>query len=415
MQTSDPDKAPLFAFRAFRLIFWSRVSVNVALQMQAVAVGWQIYDLTGSPLALGLIGLVQFLPPLGLTLPAGQIADRYDRRFILRICYCIELTAMVGLVLLTLFVAEPVTGIYGVLLLSGVARAFESPAVQAILPTMVPREIFGRAVAATSSASKFATILGPALGGFIYALGPEWVYGVGCLLLCSTVVSFLLLERLPMPERRAALGWHSMMEGLGFIRRRQPVLGAISLDLAAVLFGGATALLPIFARDILDLGPTGLGILRASPAAGALLVAIYLSRRPIARAGGRLMFISVAVFGFATILFGLSHDFLLSVLALMLIGVSDQVSVVIRMTLVQSQTPEELRGRVAAVNSLFIGTSNQLGAFESGVTADWFGAVGSVLLGGGVTLLSTVLWAWWFPSLRRVGRPDEAAPAEAEA
>jgi MFS family permease len=362
-----------------------------------------------------MIGLVQFLPPLGLTLPAGQIADRYDRRFILRICYCIELAAMLGLMLLTLFVAEPVTGIYGMLLLSGVARAFESPAVQAILPTTVPREIFGRAVAATSSASKFATILGPALGGFIYALGPDWVYGVGCLLLCSTVVSFLLLERLPMPERRAALGWRSMMEGLGFIRRRQPVLGAISLDLAAVLFGGATALLPIFARDILDLGPTGLGILRASPAAGALLVAIYLSRRPIAGAGGRLMFGSVAVFGLATILFGLSHNFLLSVLALVLIGVSDQVSVVIRMTLVQSQTPEELRGRVAAVNSLFIGTSNQLGAFESGVTADWFGAVGSVLLGGGVTLLSTVLWAWWFPSLRRVGRPDEAAPAEAEA
>jgi MFS family permease len=411
--TVDSAQAPLFAFRSFRLIFWSRISVNIALQMQAVAVGWQIYDLTGSALDLGLIGLVQFLPPLCLTLPAGQIADRHDRRRILLACYAIELVAMLGLVLLTLFVAAPVTGIFAMLLLSGIARAFESPAVQAILPTMVPREIFGRAVAATSSGSKLATIVGPALGGLVYALGPDWVYGIGCLLLCVTVISFARLDRPPMPEIRAALGWSSMMAGLGFIRRRQSVLGAISLDLVAVLFGGATALLPIFARDILDLGPVGLGFLRAAPAAGAFLVALYLARTPIARAGGQLMFASVALFGLATILFGLSHNVLLSALALMTTGIADQVSVVIRMTLVQSATPEEMRGRVAAVNSLFIGTSNQLGAFESGVTADWFGAVGSVLLGGVVTLLSTVLWAWWFPSLRRVGRPDDAAPAEA--
>jgi MFS family permease len=411
--TADSAQAPLFAVRSFRLIFWSRISVNIALQMQAVAVGWQIYDLTGSALDLGLIGLVQFLPPLCLTLPAGQIADRYDRRLILLVCYAIELVAMVGLVLLTLFVAAPVTGIFAMLFLSGIARAFESPAVQAILPTMVPREIFGRAVAATSSASKLATIVGPALGGLIYALGPDWVYGLGCILLCVTVISFARLDSAPMPEIRAALGWRSMMVGLGFIRRRQSVLGAISLDLVAVLFGGATALLPIFARDILDLGPVGLGLLRAAPAAGAFLVALYLARYPIARGGGQLMFASVALFGFATILFGLSHNVLLSAVALMTIGIADQVSVVIRMTLVQSATPEEMRGRVAAVNSLFIGTSNQLGAFESGVTADWFGAVGSVLLGGVVTLASTALWAWWFPSLRRVGRPDEAAPAEA--
>ena len=411
--SQDPDRAPLFGFKAFRLLFSSRISVTLAMQMQGVAVGWQIYDLTGSALDLGLIGLVQFLPPLGLTLLAGQIADRYDRRLVMLACYAIELAAMVGLLLLTLFVADPVLGIYALLLLTGVARAFESPAVQAVLPTMVPREVFGRAVAAFSSGSKLSTVLGPALGGVIYALGPDWVYAAGSLLLTITVSSILRLAKPPMPESRAALGWSSMMAGLGFIRHRQSVLGAISLDLVAVLFGGATALLPIFARDILDLGPEGLGVLRAAPAAGALLVAFYLSRHPIARAGGQLMFASVALFGLATILFGLSHSFLLSLLALAVTGVADQVSVVIRMTLVQAATPEDMRGRVAAVNSLFIGTSNQLGAFESGVTADWFGAVGSVLLGGAVTLLSTALWAWWFPSLRRVGRPDDAAPAEA--
>ena len=408
----DPGQAPLFSFRSFRLLFWSRISVTLALQMQAVAVGWQIYDLTGSALDLGLIGLVQFLPPLALTLLAGQIADRYDRRLILLCCYAIEFTAMAGLLLLTLFVANPVLGIYALLLLTGVARAFESPAVQAVMPSMVTREIFGRAVAAWSSGSKLSTIVGPALGGFIYALGPDWVYGVGTLLLGATVISILRLDRPPIPERRAALSWDSMIAGLGFIRRRQPVLGAISLDLVAVLFGGATALLPIFARDILDLGPVGLGMLRAAPAAGAFLVAVWLARHPIVRGGGWLMFGSVAAFGIATIAFGLSDNVLLSIAALVAIGVSDQISVVIRMTLVQAATPEEMRGRVAAVNSLFIGTSNQLGAFESGVTADWFGAVGSVLLGGVVTLASVVLWAWWFPSLRHVKRPDEV-PAEA--
>jgi MFS family permease len=403
---SDGSPPPLFSVRPFRLLFYSRMFVNLALQMQAVAVGWQIYDLTGSALDLGLVGLVQFLPPLALTLPAGQIADRYDRRTILLACYAVELAAMTGLLALTLFVRDPIAGIYVMLLLAGIARAFELPALQAIMPAMVPRAIFGRAVAATSSANKLASVVGPAVGGLIYVLGPDAVYCVGTLLLVATVICFVQLDAAPTPAHRPAVTWASVMAGLGFIWQRQAVLGAISLDLVAVLFGGATALLPIFARDILDLGPVGLGILRGAPAAGAFMVALILARYPISRAGGHLMFASVALFGAATIVFGLSHNFLLSAFALMVTGAADMVSVVIRLTLVQVATPEDMRGRVSAVNALFIGTSNQLGAFESGVTADWFGAVGSVLLGGAATLLSVVLWAWWFPSLRRVGRPD---------
>jgi MFS family permease len=402
--------SPLFGLPAFRLLFSTKLMSNVANQMLGVAVGWQIYALTDSALNLGLIGLVQFLPPVTLTLFAGQAADRYDRRRILCVCYTLEFIAVAGLLLATLLFSRPVSLMYLLLLLNGIGRAFESPSMQSLLPAMIPRSLFSRAVAASSSATQMAMIGGPAIGGLLYGLGPEVVYGVASLLLLGACGTIVFLGRPPMPAQRPKVTWASVFGGLRFIWRRQIVLGAISLDLFAVLFGGATALLPIFARDALQLGPVGLGILRSAPAVGALIVAIALSRYPIKHRAGAVLLWAVAVFGAATIVFGLSGDFFVSLLALIVIGGSDMFSVAIRETLVQVATPEDMRGRVAAVSALFVGTSNQLGAFESGVTADWFGAVGSVLLGGCATILVVLLWAGCFPRLRRVDRMETVAP-----
>ncbi|PWV62464.1 MFS transporter [Plasticicumulans acidivorans] len=384
----------------FRRFWLARVATAMAYQMCGVAVGWQVYARTGSALALGLIGLVQFLPALLLVLVTGQVADRFDRRRVARNCQWIEGIAAVLLALGSLGGWLPVAGIYALIVVIGAARAFEYPAMASLLPALVPAAWLGQAIAASAAAMQTAIILGPALGGFLYALGAPVVYLVAAtaFLLAGCLVQGVRYDTPPQPVKEP-VGLASIFAGIGFIRSRPVVLGAISLDLFAVLLGGATALLPIYARDILHTGPWGLGLLRSAPAVGALLLSVWLSRQPLERHVGRILFGSVAAFGLATVVFALSTQFLLSLLALFALGAADMVSVVVRGTLVQLETPDAMRGRVSAVNSVFIGASNQLGEFESGVTAALLGVVPAVLLGGLGTLLVVVLWIRWFPEL----------------
>ena len=401
---------PLFHHRPFRLLFITRTAANTANQMQAVAVGWLIYDLTGSPLALGLIGLVQFIPPLALTLIAGQIVDHFSRRLILICCYILELTVSVGLLLLAVFAERPVELIFGLLLINAVARTFEAPALQSLVPSTVPRAILMKAVSAHSSAGKMSQLIGPALGGLLYGFGAGVDFGLCALLIVIAGIASVLLPIPPAPAQRPKVTWETLVAGVRFIWREPALLGAMSLDLAATLFGGVVALLPIFARDILQINSWGFGLLRAAPATGALIVAVILSRIAITRSGGRIMFTAVAVYGAATIAFGLSDRPLLSLAMLMVLGGADMLSTVIRQSLIQFATPDEMRGRVFAVNALFVNCAGQIGMFESGVTADWFGAIGSAVLGGAAVLAIVAIWAWRFPRLRRVERPDQLAP-----
>lgn len=396
----------LFGHRGFRLFWTARLVSTLATQMQAVAVGWQVYDLTQRPLDLGLVGLAQFLPALGLALVTGQVADRYDRRRVLALCLVLELMCALSLLALTALGHPNEVLIFAVIFLFGVARAFEFPAAFALMPNLVPARDFANAAAWSSSAGQTATIVGPAVGGLLYALGPGMVYGCSMLLLAAAtlLVSLIQLER--VTTARQAVTWTSLVAGIAFIRVQPVVLGAISLDLFAVLFGGATALLPIYARDILHVGPWGLGLLRSAPALGALAMALVLAYRPITKHAGSLLFGTVGVFGAATVGFGLSHSLWLSLGLLALLGASDMVSVVIRRVLVQIATPDEMRGRVSAVEAVFIGASNELGEFESGVTAAWVGTVPAVVLGGVGTLAVVVLWGWLFPQLRQVNALD---------
>jgi MFS family permease len=396
------------AFRhpAFTRYWAARFLAFVAIMMQSVAIGWQIYDITRDPLSLGLVGLAAFTPAIGLALVTGHVADRVDRRRILVVTYATELAA--ALLLLALAEAGNVQAwpIYGAIVLYGTARAFAMPAGQALLPNLVPPEHFANAVAWNSSAMQVATIGGPAIGGLIYALGAHVVYLVSASLLLAAVVLMVSVPRPARagPARRPPVTWATLLAGIAFIRAKPAILGAISLDLFAVLFGGATALLPIYARDILHVGPLGLGILRSGPAVGAMLTALALTHRPLTRRVGRTMFLCVAGFALSTIVFGLSTVFGLSLAALVVLGACDMVSVFVRQTLVQIATPDEMRGRVSAVNSVFIGASNELGEFESGVTAAWFGTVPAVVIGGLGTLVVCAVWAWRFPELRRIDR-----------
>ena len=379
--------------------------------MQSVAIGWQVYGITGDPLDLGLIGLAQFLPFVVLVLPAGQVADRFNRRTILALCYVVEMICAVLLLGFTLFGGAEVWPVFAVLVLFGAARAFAMPSSQAITPNLVPRAAFPNAVAINSSSSHIATIGGPALGGVLYVLSPEVVYiSVSATLLISVLLMFLV--RLPaMPRTDEPANWHTLMEGLRFVRSRPIVLGAISLDLFAVLFGGAVALLPAYAADILHVGPEGLGLLRTAPAIGAALIAIGLAFYPITRHTGIWLFAGVVVFGLAIVVFGLSTWFYLSLAALVVMGAGDMVSVYIRHMLVQLETPDEIRGRVSAVNAVFIGASNELGEFESGVTAAWFGLVPAVVIGGTATIAVAGLWTRLFPQLVKSDRlPGETPP-----
>jgi MFS family permease len=376
----------------------------IAFQMQGVAVGWQIYTLTNSALFLGLVGLAQFLPMFLLTLVVGHVADRYDRRTVARIC---QITEGLAAVVLAWGSHSGRLGSHGILIIMfvvGAVHAFEGPTMQALVPGLVPTQLIPRAAAWSASAMQTAVIIGPALGGLLYTAGPITVYALVAFLFFAASVFLAMIRIDRLPAKREPVSISTLFAGINFIKSRPDILGAISLDLFAVLLGGATALLPIYARDILVVGPWGLGILRSAPAVGALTMSILLARRPLRRRVGRTMFLAVAVFGLATIVFGLSTSFPLSLVALTVLGAADVFSVVIRQSLVQIETPDEMRGRVSAVNSMFIGTSNQLGEFESGVTAHWFGAVPAVLIGGFGTLIVVLLWMRLFPRLLHADR-----------
>lgn len=379
--------------------------------MQTVAVGWQVYELTRDPLDLGLIGLSQFLPFVVLVLPAGHVADRHDRQKLLAGCFALEMVCALLLLAFTLSGLAVAWPVFAVMVLFGIARAFSMPAGQALLPNVVPPALFSRAVAVNSSTWQLSTIAGPALGGVVYLAGPDTVYAsVAALLAAATLLmAKVRAPRPPRLEETVTLG--SLLEGLRFVYRRKVVFGAISLDLFAVFFGGATALLPAYASDILEVGPDGLGLMRAAPGVGAAIVAGALAWRPITRRVGPTMLWGVAVFGVATVVFGLSENFALSLLALGVLGAADMVSVYVRHMLVQLETPDAIRGRVSAVSAVFIGASNELGDFESGVTAAWWGVRPAVVVGGLVSVAIAAGWARAFPSLRSLDRFPEPAGA----
>ncbi|HEV7960053.1 MAG TPA: MFS transporter [Rhizomicrobium sp.] len=388
----------------------SRFVSTCAMQVQSVAIGWQIYDMARTPLALGLVGLCQFVPMFLLTLPAGEITDRFNQRRIYALAAGLQALCSALFLLLTLLAPHRALLFYLVLILFGAARGFAGPSGQSLLPFLVEQQRLPRAISINSSFFTAAVIAGPALGGFLYALGPIAVYAL-CILgfaLAALIVSRLGGRR-NVPDTDQASRFERVAEGVRFVRSRPVILGAISLDLFAVLLGGATALLPVYARDILHVGPIGLGFLRSAPAAGAFVVAFALTHRQITGQVGAKMFAAVGVFGLATIVFGLSTWFPLSLLALFVLGASDMVSVNIRSSLIQLATPDAMRGRVSAVNMLFIGASNELGEFESGVTAAWFGTVPAVVLGGLGTLLVVASWMKLFPPLRRVNKFTDVA------
>jgi MFS family permease len=410
IESSGAPLGRLLAYPGFTRFLSARLLASVAVQMQTVAVGWQVYAITGNPLDLGLIGLSQFLPFVLLVLPAGHVADRHNRAVILSLCIALEFVCALALLGFTLSGLEVAWPVFAVMVVFGTARAFSMPAGQAIMPNLVPPSLFSRAVAVNSSTWQVSTIAGPAIGGLVYLAGPDVVYGTVAGLLAA---AFVLIAgvKTGKPARPATPdSWHTLLEGLRFVWKKKIILGAVSLDLFAVLFGGAVALLPAYASDILHVGPDGFGWLRAAPGIGAAIVAIALSWRPITRHVGTLMFAGVAVFGLATVVFGMSENFLLSLAALATLGGADMVSVYIRHMLVQLETPDAIRGRVSAVNAVFIGASNELGEFESGLTAAWWGLKPAVVVGGLASFAIAVLWTRYFPGLRRIDKFPEPEP-----
>ena len=383
----------------YRRYWLGETATVLAYQMLAIAIGWQVYDLTNSALSLGLIGLAQFLPQFLLALVAGHVADRYDRRRVVLLCQTLKFG--IALALAAGSYTGRLTGelMYLASFLVGTASAFQSPSLRSMLPTLVPRTLLPRCLAWSGAVRKVAVVTGPALGGAMYLAGPSTVYGVSALCFIGAAVLLRGVE-LPFVERaHRPVTLETLFGGIAHIRSSPVLLGAMSLDLFAVLLGGATALLPVYARDILHTGPAGLGLLRAAPAVGALLASVYLVKAPLTARVGRVMYGCVAVFGVCMVIFGLSESFALSLVILVISGGADMVSVVIRSSLVQLDTPDEKRGRVTAVSSLFNSTANQLGQFESGVVAAWLGAVPSVVLGGVGTVLIVGLWIRWFPAL----------------
>ncbi|KQP72261.1 MFS transporter [Methylobacterium sp. Leaf112] len=385
----------------FRLYGAARFLTGLAFQMQAVAVGWFVYDLTHSALALGLVGLASFLPAMLSALVTGHVADTYDRRLVASLAYATLAAADLGLLAFAHYGTGAIWPIYALVVVIGTGRAFANPALQALLPTLVPRPLFGSAIAWNASLWQSASILGPALGGLLYVLGPAVVFGTAAFsfALASALIAAIRFRPAPVTER-PPVTWATLSAGLTYIRDHPVVLGAISLDLVAVLLGGATALLPIFAAEVLHVGPLGLGALRSMPAAGAVLVAVYLAYRPLQRHAGLRMLQAVGVFGLATIGFGLSTSLPLSMACLFVTGAADMISVYVRQTFVQGETPDAMRGRVSAVNTVFIGASNELGEFESGTLAALIGAVPAVVLGGLATLLVAAAWGRIFPALK---------------
>ena len=397
---------PVSRFRGFRDPVFGRylamrLGVSLATQMQATAVGWQVYDLTGDPIALGLVGLAQFLPIIPLMPLSGQVADRVDRRRIIQVSALLYLLCMAGLAVLPGLAG--IWSIYAVLFVFGATRAFDHPAASALLPNLVRSQDIRAAVALSSSAGQAAAIAGPALGGILYVFGPETVYGTSMAMMVAALLAVSGLPAVP-PAHGAEMERPSIFGGVAFIRSNPVILGVMALDLFVVMVASATALLPIVVKDILEVGPWGLGVLRSAPAVGALAIGAWLSWHPIDRRAGPVFLWALAVYGVATALFGLSTSFLLSAAALLLFGAADQVSVIVRMSLIQLRTPNHVRGRVAAVNGMAVNMSNQLGSLEAGLTAAWLGVVGALALGGAATLVLVAVGALVFPKLRQVDR-----------
>jgi len=392
----------VFRELSYRRLWLARITSTVAFQIVGVAVGWQIYDLTHSTLALGMVGLVQFAPTLLLVLAVGHVADGFDRKVIIGVCQSVEGLVAVLLTFCSYDHRLTPVGIYFGVAVIGASRAFENPTSQAMVPSLVENAMAPAAIALLSSANQAAYIIGPALGGLLYVFGAHIPYGVsGILFIISSLLSRTIKAR-PIAARKTKVTASSIFSGIHYIRSHKNILGAISLDLFVVLLGGVTALLPAYARDILHTGPWGLGLLRLSPAVGALSTSVYLAHHPIHNRAGRKMFAAVIVFGLATIAFALSRSIFLSMAILCVLGTADVVSVVVRSSLVQLETPDSMRGRVSAVNSLFVGTSNQLGEFESGVTASWFGIVPATVIGGIGSIVIAALWMGLFPNLRKL-------------
>jgi MFS family permease len=410
MASSHASATSVFRHRDFRLYQLVRLCAVLSVQIESVAIGWQVYELTGSALALGYTGLAQFLPFVAFALVGGQVADRVDRRAILVVCQSVMLLCSLLLLSFTLGHVQDVRFVYGVLVLFGTARAFYSPASSALVPRLVPAEELTRAVAVSSTTWQVATIAGPAVGGVLYGWGGARGAYLGSAALCALTVAWMLLLKVRTGQSsREPFSLSTLLAGFHFVRRQRLLLGSITLDLFAVLFGGAVALLPIYARDVLHTGPWGMGLLRSAPAAGAAVVAVFLASRPLGGRAGWKMFAAVAVFGGATLVFGLSHSLPLSIVALAVAGGADMVSVVVRSTLEMVATPDDMRGRVGAVNMMCVGASNELGEFRAGAFAEHVGAVTAVVSGAVGTLVVVALWAWGFPELRRVDHLEAAA------
>ena len=410
---AENDRFAAFRHRSYALFFSARFLTAFATQIISVSVGWQMYDVTGNALYLGLIGLFQFLPSLLLILVTGTIADRYNRRAIVAVCLLLASACAAALLVLTLAGAFSPWPVFAILIVFGIERAFMGPAQQSLGPNLVPAQDLPNAVAWNSSSWQTASIVGPVAGGLLYGAGAVWAYGTAFAFMAFASVMVMLI---PKPQNRSApraVTLDTILAGFRFIFSEKVVLGAISLDLFAVLLGGAVALMPIFARDVLTLGPWGLGLLRAAPGIGAIFVAIGLAMWPVRHHAGTIMFVGVGLFGVATVIFGFSTTAWVSIAALMLLGASDMLSVYVRETLLALWTPDEVRGRVNAVNMVFIGASNELGEFRAGTMAHAIGAVPAVILGGAGTIAVAFIWAGLFPKLRRIDSLEAPAGADA--
>jgi hypothetical protein len=419
---SDPGARPprqsggaALRIRDFRLYWLASVATGLALSMSQVAVGWQVYELHGRPLDLGLVGLAEFLPLPLLALPAGHLAHPLPRRSLFAKATLVDLAAIGGLLAVTVVGTGSLWPFLLLAFGTGIASAVGAPPSRALAPALVPPELLAAAFATRSSGVQFALVGGPALGGLLFSIRPELVYGLGCALVLVALACVLAIRVGRISAAAGAPSLDGVLGGVRLVRRTPVLLGAISLDLFAVLFGGAVALLPVFAKDVLEVGPTGLGVLRSAPAAGALLAGIWLSRRPIERYAGRTLLFVVGAFGVAMVVFGLSRSLWLSIVALAVSGGVDMASMVLRATIVPLVTPDALRGRVNAIEMVFISASNELGAFESGVAAALVGAVPAVVIGGAATIAIAVVWFRLFPQLARIDRLDELRPVEAAA
>ncbi|KKB10511.1 MFS transporter [Devosia geojensis] len=398
--TPADSRRQAFSYVGFRFFWLTTLTVSFAVQIMSVSIAWQIYDVTGNAFLLGLVGLCLFLPALLLILLTGLTADRFNRRMIMRICLVVEFACAIGFLLTVNAQEHEVWPIFGILIALGVARAFWGPAAQSLAPNLVPPEALANAITVNASAWQFASITGPAAGGLLYGLSPTIAFGTAAALLVAGVICVSLIPKPAQRESRQATSLETMLAGFRYIFANKVVLGAISLDMFAVLMGGAVALLPIYAKDILHAGPEELGLLRAAPGIGAILMALFLTRYPVRDHAGKLLFLFVGLFGAFTVIFGFSTTMWISVPALALVGASDMVSVTIRETIMQLWTPEEVRGRVNAVNSVFIGASNELGEFRAGTVAHFIGPVPAVVIGGFGAIAVAVIWSRIFPGLR---------------